>query len=71
MQKEKKIKKEITLIKYEAKKRLVYGVVYAPMIPDSQDHFMTTETIEKSAHLSGRKKSNYLDTIQLFVFSNP
>ena len=50
MDKEKRIKKEITFLKYEAKKRLVYGIVYAPDIPDAQDQYMNSDTIEKSAH---------------------
>lgn len=36
--------------KFDAEKRLAYGEVYAPNIPDSQGDFMSAEEIEKMAH---------------------
>lgn len=67
MSEEKKIKKEIKFLKYEAKKRLVYGIVYTPNEPDAHDHFMTAETIEKSAHsflIASRKSDHRHDFIK-------
>lgn len=44
------IKKEIQIAKVSSKKRIVYGVVYAPDNADAHDHFMNSDTIEEMAH---------------------
>lgn len=38
------------ILKVEADLRLVYGEVYVPGFPDSQNEFMTTEEVRKMAH---------------------
>src|SRR6188508_911642 len=40
----------VTFTKRDAKKQIVYGVVYEPMVPDSQGDFMTAEDIAAAAH---------------------
>lgn len=42
--------KTVTIKKTNAEKRIVYGEVYIPMVPDSQGEFMTAAEIEKMAH---------------------
>lgn len=41
---------EVPIRKIDEDRRLVYGVVYEPNIPDAHDDYMTAEEIEKSAH---------------------
>ena len=43
-------RKEVKLMKVNAKKRIVYGVVYAPEVADAHDMYMTDKTIEEMAH---------------------
>ena len=38
------------VLKVDAEKRLVYGEVYPPGLPDTDGDFMTAEEIEKMAH---------------------
>lgn len=40
----------VPLLRVNAKKRIVYGVVYVPMKADSHDSYMTAKTIEDMAH---------------------
>ncbi len=41
---------EVPIAKINTRKRIVYGVVYQPEEPDSQNHFMNSATIETAAH---------------------
>ena len=41
---------EVPIAKFDGDRRLVYGVVYEPNIPDAHSDFMTAADIEKSAH---------------------
>lgn len=41
---------EFRLTKAIAKKKIVYGIVYAPEEPDAHDCFMTAEQVEMAAH---------------------
>lgn len=40
----------VTFSKVDTEKRLAYGEVYIPMMPDSQGDFMSRENVEKMAH---------------------
>lgn len=40
----------VPVFKKQSMKQIVYGEVYAPNRPDSDNEFMTAETIEKMAH---------------------
>ncbi len=42
--------REFPIKKSETMKRIVYGEVYAPGVPDADNEFMDAETIEKMAH---------------------
>ncbi|MGE4399391.1 MAG: XkdF-like putative serine protease domain-containing protein [Campylobacterales bacterium] len=46
---EPKHEKEVSLVKYDDKKGIVYGIVYAPNDIDTQDEFATADEIEKAA----------------------
>lgn len=46
---EPKHEKNVTLVKFDDKKGIVYGIVYAPNDIDTQDEFATAEEIEKAA----------------------
>lgn len=66
MGKEKSILTEIPITKINIKKRIVYGIVYAPEEADSHNHFMSAETIENMAHrwmISSRKMDEQHDFI--------
>lgn len=41
---------QVAIKKSEAKLRIVYSEVYAPLVPDSDGEFMTAEEIRKMAH---------------------
>ena len=42
--------KQLAIKKADEEQQIVYGEVYAPMIPDSDGDFMDAETIRKAAH---------------------
>jgi len=42
--------KHVPIAKVDAERRLVYGVVYEPNVPDAHDDVMTATEIEKMAH---------------------
>ena len=51
MPEEKKSKgKSIEILKADDQKRIIYGIVLKPDVPDSQDDIMTEDEITKSAH---------------------
>ena len=51
------------IAKFDTAKRIAYGVVYAPNVPDSQGDYMTADEIEKMAHAFLRKGFvNEIDT---------
>ena len=41
---------KVEILKADDEKRIVYGIVLKPDVPDSHDDIMTEEEIEKSAH---------------------
>ncbi len=45
-----KVTREVRVTKIDEEKRLVFGEVFAPLVPDTQGDFMTAEQIEKMAH---------------------
>lgn len=42
--------REVPITKTVEEKRIVYGVVYEPLVKDSDGHWMRAEEIEKMAH---------------------
>lgn len=44
------MKKTVTFKKFDPERQLVYGVVYQPMVADSQGDWASSATIEKMAH---------------------
>lgn len=56
------MKTECTFKKFDAAKQIVYGVVYSPMMSDSQGDWATAETIEKMAHdFSAKSRAGAID----------
>ena len=53
----------VKISKVDEVKRLAYGEVYIPMIPDSQGDFMTASTVEKIAHKF--LKNGFVENIDL------
>src|SRR6266566_9517764 len=45
-----RITKRVPIVKIDAERRLVYGVVYEPNVPDAHDDMMTADEIEKACH---------------------
>jgi cation transport regulator ChaB len=41
---------DVTIVKTDEERRLVYGIVYAPNVVDAQGDYTTAEEIEKAAH---------------------
>jgi hypothetical protein len=65
--KENSVGKTHPIMKINAHKRLVYGVVYTPEDPDAQDVFMSADTIETAAHrwmLVSRQQDEMHDLIK-------
>lgn len=62
------ITKSFEFSKAEAK-RQVHGIVYVPMVPDSQGDYMTAEEIEKTAHKFN--SGNQADKVDLEHNGNP
>ncbi len=54
------IERTVPILKVDAEKRMVYGVVYAPDEEDAHGDFMTAEEIEKAAHnfMKARRTTN-------------
>ncbi|APF20391.1 hypothetical protein Calab_1460 [Caldithrix abyssi DSM 13497] len=54
------IEKTVPILKVDAEKRMVYGIVYAPNEEDAHGDFMTAEEIEKAAHnfMKARRTTN-------------
>lgn len=57
------MKTSCTFTKFDGDKRIAYGEVYAPNVPDSQGDFMVAEEIERMAHrFLSSGKVNEIDT---------
>ena len=60
------IERKVPIIKINQKKRIVYGIVYAPQEADAHNHFMSRDEIENMAHrwmMSSRKMDEQHDLI--------
>lgn len=56
------MKTEVTFRKFDVARQIVYGVVYAPLVADSQGDWASHESIEKMAHdFNSKNRANAID----------
>lgn len=56
------MKTQVSFRKFDAAKQIVYGIVYSPMIADSQGDWASAESIEKMAHdFNAKNRAHAID----------